>query len=303
MSLTSNKKEERDASMSLKKKLESVEFVFLLCLWEHILRPLHGVSKTLQNPQTNLHNACINLENAKKNIENLRNSYDDIMLECVDLCNKWGISINFHVKRQRFAIRHFDEFDGDRRLSVSNENFRIKIFLPVIDIVLFQLNLRFKGLRKVTENFDFLFPPSLIALSDNELAAASMDFFNLYQSDISSDFTRQLLCIRDLLIPQKIKSIKELALYILQNNLCTTFFDVLSACKIYLTLPVTVASAERSFSKLKLIKNYLRNNMGQDRLSNIAILNIEKDVAAKIKLDDVINAFANGKARKVNFLK
>lgn len=304
MSLTSTKKEERNTSLSLKKKLESVEFVLLLCLWEHILRPLHIVSKTLQNPHTNLHSACKNLKNATEVIQNLRNNYEiTILSECKHLCVKWGISTNFYVKRQIFAIRHFDEVDGDRRLSVSDENFRVKIILPVIDIVLFQLNLRFEGLRKVTENFDFLFPTSLIVLSDNELAKASMDFYQLYQSDISSDFTRQLLCIRDQLIPQKIKSIKELTLYIIKNNLCTTLFDVLSACIIYLTLPVTVASAERSFSKLKLIKNYLRNNMGQDRLSNIAVLNIEKDVAAKIKLDDVINTFANSKARKVNFLK
>jgi len=156
----------------------------------------------------------------------------------------------------------------------------------------------------VTENFDFLFPTSLIAASsDNELAKASMDFFQLYQSDISSDLTRQLLCIRDQLIPQKIKSIEELTLYLIKNNLCSTFFDVLSACIIYLTLPVTVLSAERSFSKLKLIKNYLRNNMGQDRLSNIAVLNIERDVAAKIKLDNVINTLTDSKARKVNFSK
>lgn len=40
------------------------------------------------------------------------------------------------------------------------------------------------------ENFDFLFPPWLIALSDNELLAkASMDFFNLYQFDIPPNFT------------------------------------------------------------------------------------------------------------------
>lgn len=304
MSLTSTKTEERNTSLSLKKKLESVEFVLLLCLWEHILRPLHVVSKTLQNPHTNLHNACRNLKNAKEVIQNLRNDYEiTILSECKNLCVKWGISMNFHVRRQIFAVKHFDEVEGDRRLSVSDENFRVKIVLPVIDMVLFQLNLRFEGLRKVTENFDFLFPTSLIALSDNDLTKASMDFFQLYQFDISSDFTRQLLCIRDQLIPQKIKSIKELTLYIIKNNLCTTFFDVLSACIIYLTLPVTVASAERSFSKLKLIKNYLRNNMSQDRLSNIAVLNIEKDVAAKIKLDHVINTFANSKARKVNFLK
>ncbi|KAL4097421.1 hypothetical protein QTP88_022204 [Uroleucon formosanum] len=266
MSLTSTKTEERNISLSLKKKLESVEFVLLLCLWEHILRPLHVVSKILQNPNTNLHSACRNLKNAKEVIQNLRNYYEiTILSECKHLCVKLGISMNFHVRRQKSAVKHFDEVEGDRRLSISDENFRVKIVLPVIDMVLFQLNLRFEGLRK---------------------------------SDISSDFTRQLLCMKDQLIPQKIKSIKELTLNIIKNNLCITFFDVLSACIIYLTLPVTVASAERSFSKLKLIKNYLRNNMGQDRLSNIAVLNIEKDVAAKIKLDHVINTFGNSKARK-----
>ena len=44
-----------------------------------------------------------------------------------------------------------------------------------------------------------------------------------------------------------------------------------------LTIPVTVASAERSFSKLKLIKSYLRSTMSQDRLSGLAILPIEKE--------------------------
>ena len=48
ISLTSQKKEERSASMFLKKKMESMEFVFLLCLWENILKPLHGISKSMQ---------------------------------------------------------------------------------------------------------------------------------------------------------------------------------------------------------------------------------------------------------------
>ena len=37
-----------------------------------------------------------------------------------------------------------------------------------------------------------------------------------------------------------------------------------------------IASAERSFPKLKLIKSYLRFTMSQERLNGLAILLIEK---------------------------
>lgn len=90
-------------------------------------------------------------------------------------------------------------------------------------------------------------------------------------------------------------------MFILENDFSTTYCDVLSACFFYLTLPVTVASTERSFSKLKLIKNYLRNTIGQDRLSNISILNIEKEKTAQLDMSKIIHDFANMKTRKVNF--
>ena len=69
-----------------------------------------------------------------------------------------------------------------------------------------------------------------------------------------------------------------------------------------LTAPATVASAERSFSKLKLITNYLRSNMKQDRLNNLARLRIESGIAKQIDFDTVIRSFANKKARKALFL-
>ena len=46
----------------------------------------------------------------------------------------------------------------------------------------------------------------------------------------------------------------------------------------YMTVPVTVATAERSFSKLKLIKTSLRSSMTQERLRSLALLLIEKKI-------------------------
>jgi len=99
------------------------------------------------------------------------------------------------------------------------------------------------------------------------------------------------------------KSIKDIANYILENDMASLFKDILTACIIFISLPVTVASAERSFSKLKIIKNYLRNSMGQERLSNISILNIERSRTKELNVNKIIDDFANKKARKKNFCK
>jgi hypothetical protein len=58
-------------------------------------------------------------------------------------------------------------------------------------------------------------------------------------------------------------------------------------------MPVTVASAERSFSKLKLLKNYLRSTMFQERLNGLATLSIEKGLLDEIDIDFIVTDFAS----------
>ena len=73
------------------------------------------------------------------------------------------------------------------------------------------------------------------------------------------------------------------------------------AFRILLIIPITVASAERSFSKLKLIKSYLKSTMSQERLSRLAILSIEKGILAELECKNLISNFASQKARKIYF--
>lgn len=101
-----------------------------------------------------------------------------------------------------------------------------------------------------------------------------------YEKDISSDFTRQMLSLKGVIIDSlsAMKTITGLANYILENYMASLLKNILTTCIIFISLPITVASAKRSFSKLNLIKNYLRNSLGQKRLSNISILNIERSI-------------------------
>ncbi len=73
--------------------------------------------------------------------------------------------------------------------------------------------------------------------------------------------------------------------------------DVVTAFKIFLTIPVTVASAERSFLKLKLIKNYLKSTMSQERLSALSILSIENERARSLNLHEIVKQLGREKSR------
>ena len=79
------------------------------------------------------------------------------------------------------------------------------------------------------------------------------------------------------------------------------FLNAWIAYRILLTIPVTVASEERNFSKLKLIKTYLRSTMSQERLNGLAILSIEKNTVKTLDYEDLISTFAAKSARRVMF--
>ena len=54
--------------------------------------------------------------------------------------------------------------------------------------------------------------------------------------------------------------------------------------RIFLTSSISVATCERSFSKLKLVKTYLRSQMSQRRLSSLAMLSIEREVSNRLEM-------------------
>ena len=88
---------------------------------------------------------------------------------------------------------------------------------------------------------------------------------------------------------------------IYKKKLESLYPQVCICLRIFLSIPVSVASGERSFSKLALIKNRLRSTMTQDRLSSRITLSIEHELARQIDYDNIIDQFATEKAREIHF--
>lgn len=75
--------------------------------------------------------------------------------------------------------------------------------------------------------------------------------------------------------------------------------NAIIAYRILLTIPVTVASAERSISKLKLLKSYMRSTMTQERLNGLAMISIESDVFEDTDYEGVIEDFISRNTRRM----
>ena len=57
--------------------------------------------------------------------------------------------------------------------------------------------------------------------------------------------------------------------------------------QIYLTIPMTTATAERTFSTLRRLKNYLRTTMTQKRLNHVVLLHTHKQRTDVIDLEPI----------------
>ena len=90
----------------------------------------------------------------------------------------------------------------------------------------------------------------------------------------------------------------------IMNNVSSSkslFSEIFTLIKIANTIPVTSATAERTFSTLRRVKSYLRSTMSQEQLNNCMILHIYKEKTDEIDLTKVAKEFISANDRRKLF--
>ena len=84
----------------------------------------------------------------------------------------------------------------------------------------------------------------------------------------------------------------------------SAFPDAVRFFQLVLTLPVSSAQADRSFSSMKRVKNYLRSTISQQRLTNLCLLSIERELSDTLlsDLSPLVDEFSKIKDRKLNLV-
>jgi hypothetical protein len=166
------------------------------------------------------------------------------------------------------------------------------------------LTSRFEQMKAFDNVFGFLFNSgNLKSLDEVDLWSHCKIFAEKFTHENSSDveindFYSELKVLQ-VSLPDSSMSATEVLKFVM-DAYC--YANVTVAYRILLNVPVTVASAKRSFSKLKLLKNYLRSTMSQERFNDLVMCSIEKDIFDTIDFNTILNDFASKNARRSIFL-
>lgn len=284
----------------------SYSFISYLYFWNDILQEIDNTQKHLQTKGLAIDSCAIKMKALSKYFEQERNNLvENAQTSAVKFCQDNEISRERRVRRKR---KMPGEEASDAGLTHLQEIHREQ--LEIVDRLHSEIERRSLQLQQINTQFGFLTRFDFLMNSANDdLLTACNNLSELYDEIIAdhlfSEIRRFRFHIQSFEEISNNKADKWEALDILKWMVKWGFAEGLPnltiALRIFLTMCVSIASCERSFSKLKLIKTYLRSSMSQSRLTNLAILSIERDVAETISFDAVIHNFAAQKARKINF--
>lgn len=302
----------KSKAIGIAKTLTDFRFLCSLITWYNVLFKINLVSKTLQKKQVNLSSALDLIGSVKTFLNSMRseNGLNSIITDAKEMTCKLDITPEFTEEvsvrpRNRKTKKQFSYEGADEPVKSGKESFKVNFFYVVLDTTINSLTERFELLENHSKHFQFLY--DMKALEKCEKDQISKQCENLQtiltvngSSDVNGKELLDEILILSSMLSQGSCPEKTLS-YITKHSLIDIFPNVFVALRILLTLPVTVASAERSFSKLKIIKNYLRSTIAQDRLRGLATLAIEKEILDTIETDPILKEFARLKARKVCF--
>ncbi|XP_058222957.1 uncharacterized protein LOC131332676 [Rhododendron vialii] len=269
-------------------ELENFEFLFCIAIWYNLLFVVNSVSKLLQSEDMDIDVAVKQLKGLITYFERYReNGFVEAMVEAKEMASEMKIEPSFVEKCIICRKKQFDEDISEEVTQSVEESFRVNYFLYIVDKDLSSLKNRFEQFKVYEANFGFLF--NLKKTSDEFVKTCYID---------GKELSLELKVLKDGL-PKEVNKPIEVLNHLKTMDNC--FPNSWIAYRILLTIPVTVASGERNFSKLKLIKNYLRSTMSQERLNGLAMLSIENDFTAKLDYGSLIDLFASKNARRAMF--
>lgn len=293
--------ESKLTARSLLKKMGKFQIVFMLKLWHAILSKFNKVNITLQKADLDLSVTVKLFQSLVNYLENFKCEFDSFFNETTAWYRQHVVSdtaLN-GVLQKLTRTRSESASDIDKDKDWNNT------FLPIVNSLLVELNARRQVYEDLFEHFHFLV--KLNELNINQITTACKKVAATYERDISEtelitecEMAKQYFFLNNESASSPSPSHASMYATIVRDKLNTTFPNIEILLRMFLCFFITNATDERSFSKLKYIKTYLRNSLGNHKLNALSLICIERDILDSIDFEDIICSFVSAKMRNVH---
>jgi len=302
----------RTKAFGINKKMHSFDFIVSLVFMKNIMYKLKSLTETLETKSLCVIDAAVLIEATIKNLEDI-NSDSERINDLIDSATLFAANLGIDSESD-FKVHHrtrkqptwLDENSGTQAdltfhifykkefkcilstlINLSKDN--LKVFIDTIMPLYKIFSFPFKNENMSNENIQnalLIFPPNsdFAKCKDIDAIQTELEILKEICKDLSLTMTTNFLSIIEKC--EEVKHILPLA-----NNIC----------RLALTAPVSVATNERTFSKLKLIKNHLRSTMTDNRLDSLMLLSIEKDILDTVDVSKIATQWFNIKQRRIQF--
>ncbi|XP_026403877.1 zinc finger MYM-type protein 1-like [Papaver somniferum] len=276
-------------------------FAFRLHLMKNIMGVTNDLSEALQRKNQDIVNAMKLVRICKTRLQEMRdNGWNDLLSEVSSFCEQHKIKV--------VCMNDSSLGKGREKRNVqenSNEHkYRIGIFNAVIDLQLRELNDRFTETNtELLLCVACLCPSDSFAAFDKDKLKRLAEFYPKDFSEIDivlldGQLQNYIMDVRTSTEFSSLNGITDLARKMVETKKDKVYSKVYLLLTLALILPVATASVERLFSAMKILKNRLRNRMGDEWLNDCLLAYVEKVIMDSIVNDIIMNRFHIMKPRK-----
>ncbi|XP_047105419.1 52 kDa repressor of the inhibitor of the protein kinase-like [Schistocerca piceifrons] len=240
----------------LQTAMENSQFIMSLVILRKIFSYTANLNKAMQKVSVDLMNTCSYAKTVKSTLQNIRNESEFLV---VFEQAKQMSSSDITVPRTTGRQTQRSNVPGE----TAEIYYRRNVFYPFPEHVITELDARFKPHEATIEEIQMLLPEK----TNNDSRTKE----NLKK--IVQTFLEVIDQCDELFFP----SIKK-------------FIIILA------TLPVSTPTPERCFSTMKRLKTYIRNKMGAERLTGLALMSVHRDLAPAVQniLVDALSRIPQG---------
>ncbi|XP_065630786.1 uncharacterized protein LOC136068063 [Quercus suber] len=255
------------------------------------------LEEALQRKDQDIVNAMKLVDISKQRLQVMRDDGWNTLLEEVSaFCAKNNIDVpdmdDLYQPRPRRKAQNMK----------NSHHYQVELFYTVIDMQLQELNSRFEN-SELLICVACLNPDNLFSAFNKEKLIRLAQFYPSDFSTVQVSFLDNQLetYIHDMRSTEEflaLKGIGQLAEKMVEMKKNVSYPLVYSLVTLALILPVATTTVERAFSAMNIIKNRLRNRIGDQWMSDCLVTYIEKDIFKTIDCEEIMQRFQNMKNRR-----